>query len=185
MFTKECITNICPIYDYQIEYLKQSLLQENLKPSSRAFISKNNSMYSAHSLPGVSYVSAYIGSQQHPMLKNFVPRRHHIMSQQDAPNLEIFFNTTYFDRIAHFLMVPITGSVTYQYTEGPKIIGTLTPGSAYILNNRSPRHIVDISSDYLCYISLWLDFDLMFFLKEYDGNSKIERKADEYFPKSE
>lgn len=181
MFFKDCVAEVAPIYSYQVDYLQQGLSE--LTPFTRAFISKANSCYQKHSAAAVSYVSQYVASQQHPMLRNYVPRRHHIIEQAGLPNLEPFFNTTYFDRACHLLMVPMRGFVSYKWIE-PKDAGVeaeLKVGAAYLLNNRAPRQVVNVSTDYQCYVSLWIDFDLMYYLKEFDGNSKIDRKADEYF----
>lgn len=183
MFFKDCVADIAPVYDYQLDYLQQGLSE--LESTQRAFISKSNSIYKKHSGAAVAYVSNYIASQQHALLRNFVPRRHHIVELIGLPNLEPFFNTTYFDRCCHLMMIPMRGSVSYSWTEGPKdgekVSTTLIAGRAYLLNNRAPRQVVEITSGFQCYISLWIDFDLMYYLKEFDGNSKIDRKADEYF----
>lgn len=182
MFFKDCITEVAPIYSYQHDYLKQGLAE--LAPFKRAFISKSNSVYNTHSTAACNYVSQYIASQQHIALKNFIPRRHHILELVDSPNFEPFFNTTYFDRVCQLVMVPMRGSISYKWTN-PKekldVRAALEVGKAYLLNNRAPRQVIDVSADYQCYISMWIDFDLMYYLKEHDGNSVIDRKADEYF----
>lgn len=179
MFFSSCVEEVAPIYQYQLDYLSQGLSE--LKPTSRAFASKTNSVYSKHSSAATSYVSAYIASQQHPMLLNYVPRRHHVIEQASEPDRTVFYNMTYFDRVSHLVIVPLTGSVSYQWSEGPKRVAHLEPGKAYIVNNRAPRAVTAMELPYRCYVALWLDFDLMFYLKEYDGNGQIERKKDEYY----
>lgn len=178
MFIKEGIIDLLPVYPYQIDYLNQELSELVLSP--RAFISKSNSHYDQISINGCRYVANYLGSQHHPLLHNFVPRKYHVAEQTEPFDPTVFFNMTYFDRVCQLIMVPTCGSVTYAYT-GIESPFKLDVGRAYAVNNRAPRSIVSITSNFRCFISLWIDFDLAYYLKDYDGNSKCERKKDEYF----
>jgi hypothetical protein len=178
MFIKDGIIDLMPVYPYQIDYLNQDL--SVLATNPRAFICKNNGHYENISINGCRYVSNYISSQQHPLLKDFVPRKYHVVEQAEEPDTSVFFNLTYFDRVCHLIMVPTAGSLTYAYT-GIETPFTLEVGRAYAVNNRAPRAVTSITPNFRCFISLWIDFDLAYYLKEYDGNSKCERKKDEYF----
>lgn len=178
MFIKEGVIDLLPVHPYQVDYLHQEL--EELKPNLRAFISKTNSHYTKFSAAGSRYVANYIGSQHHPVLHSFIPKRFHVVEQQEA-DPDPFFNTTYFDRVCQAVFVPMHGSVTYAYPGIDNRVFELQVGRAYAVNNRAPRKVVDMSPGFRCFVSMWIDFDLAYFLKEYDGTSKMDRKKDEYF----
>jgi hypothetical protein len=177
MFIKEGVAELMPVHPYQLDYLHQELSE--LAPNPRAFISKTNAHYGRISQAGCRYVANYLGSQHHPALHSFVPRRYHVVEQAEQDR-EVFFNTTYFDRVCQAVFVPMNGSVTYAY---PGLDGSfkLEVGRAYAVNNRAPRAIVDMTPGFRCFVSMWIDFDLAYYLKEYDGNGKMDRKKDEFF----
>lgn len=178
MFIKEGVIDLLPVYPYQLDYLHQELAEP--KPNTRAFISKTNVHYGKVSDNACRYVSNYLASQHHPMLHSFMPRRFHIV-EQAQPDPDLFFNMTYFDRVCHAIFVPMHGSVSYAYAGLENQVFSLEVGRAYAVNNRAARAMVDMTPGFRCFVSQWIDFDLAFYLKDYDGNSKMERKKDEYF----
>lgn len=178
MFIEEGIVDLLPVYPYQIDYLQQDLA--DLAPNPRAFISKANSHYGKISQNGCRYVANYLASQHHPALHSFIPRRYHVVEQQGIDR-DVFFNTTYFDRVCQAVFVPISGSVSYAYPGIDDKVFRLEVGRAYAVNNRAPRAMIDMTPGFRCFVSMWIDFDLAYYLKEYDGTSKMDRKKDEYF----
>ena len=178
MFIKDGIVDLMPVYPYQLDYLHQEL--GNLAPNTRAFVSRTNQHYGTFSQAGCRYVTHYIGSQQHPALHSFVPRRYHVVEQAEVDR-DAFFNTTYFDRVCQAVFVPMHGTASYAYPGLDGRVFTLEPGRAYAVNNRAPRSLVDMTPGFRCFVSLWIDFDLAYYLKEYDGNGVMERKKDEFF----
>lgn len=179
MFIKEGVVELLPLFPYQLDYLRQDL--GDLQSNPRAFLSKNNAHYKKFSEAACRYVCNYISSQHRPILKDFIPRKFHMVAQVDDPDTTYFFNTTYFDRVCQVIFVPIEGEIVYNYgsLEGDF---KLEVGKAYAVNTRAPRMVKSMSPDFKCFVSMWIDFDLSFYLKEYDGSGVCERKKDEFFP---
>lgn len=178
MFIEEAVIEVCEVFPYQAEYMEEGLSEP--VESKRAFACKNNLLYSKIDLGTAAYISNYIASQHVKELQNFVPRKHNGVALPAEPDMSYFLNTTYFDRICHLVVVPLRGSVTYEYG-ATNVQFELTAGKAYMVNNRAPRKIVKFDSQFKALATLWIDFDLAYYLKEHDGNSVFDRRADEYF----
>jgi hypothetical protein len=178
MFIKEGILDLLPVYPNQIDYLHRELGEP--KPNQRAFVSKTNAHYAKTSQGACRYAASYLASQHHPALHSLVPRRYYIVEQVEIDAVP-FFNTTYFDRVCQAVFVPMQGSITYGYAGIDDKVFKLEVGRAYAVNTRAPRSIVEMTPGFRCFVSIWIDFDLAYYLKEHDGVSKMERRKDEYF----
>jgi hypothetical protein len=149
----------------------------------RAIIGKDNKIQVVNKMPvpllkTINDVSAYIYSQQYPLLKNMVI--YEIMICQPPETLvgDSSQHSRYLNRIGELFLVPLTGHVRIA-TNDFNTTSTLTPGHIYRINNRIGNRYFS-SDDFVCAAFTFLDFDLKNYLMPHDLNSPFVRRKDEY-----
>lgn len=152
-------------------------------PDPRAVLGRSNSVQGyAKMVPELqrvlTQVSAYIISQQLPLLKNMVVYESLLASIPDGKS-ELKMPTRYLCRVGELVVVPLTGTLTMSSLEFPDITSTMTPGKFYRINNRMDSNF-EGSEDFVACCYNFLDFDLKRYLMPHDINSPFVRRQDEH-----
>jgi hypothetical protein len=129
----------------------------------------------------VTALSAYIISQQFPLLKNMVIHES-LLVKMPATVGEILMPTRYLNRVGELFIVPIQGSGTIASAEFDSKVN-LTVGQVTRINNRVNSRVV-VSDDFVCAAFSFLDFDLKRYLMPHDLMSPFIRRKDEHIDPS-
>jgi hypothetical protein len=152
-------------------------------PDPRAVLGRANSVQGYAKMAAelqrtVTQVSAYVVSQQLPVLKNMVVYESLLASIPNGPS-ELKMPTRYLCRVGELVIVPLRGTLTMRSSEFPGITNTMTPGKFYRINNRMDS-CFEGSEDFLASCYNFLDFDLKRYLMLHDINSPFIRRQDEH-----
>lgn len=157
-------------------------------PDPRAVLGRANSVQGYAKMSPelqrtVTQVSAYIISQQVPLLKNMVVYESLLASIPDGQS-ELKMPTRYLCRAGELVVVPLRGTLTMRSLEFPGVVTTMTPGYFYRINNRVDSYF-EGSKDFIACCYNFLDFDLKRYLMLHDINSPFIRRQDEHVDPAE
>lgn len=183
MFFKNISEELGIVPEYMITDILVNDQNIALTADARAILGKANSVQgfgkmSAELQRTLTQISAYIISQQLPLLKNMVVYES-LLAGMPTGHSELTMPTRYLCRVGELIIVPLRGTLTMQSTEFPGVINTMTVGNFYRINNRIDSYF-ESSKDFVACCYNFLDFDLKRYLMPHDINSPFIRRQDEH-----
>ena len=188
MFFKNISEELGTVPEYMITDILVNGQHIAPTPDPRAVLGRANSVQGYAKMHPelqrtVTQVSAYILSQQIPLLKNMVVYESLLASIPAGPS-ELKMPTRYLCRVGELVIAPLRGTLTMRSLEFPGVVNTMTPGHLYRINNRIDSYF-EGSEDFIACCFNFLDFDLKRYLMLHDINSPFIRRQDEHVDPAE
>lgn len=186
MYFKNLTERIDSIPNYFISNILEHREKFKFNEDLRAIIGKGNKIQKfpdidMQVLRRVNGISAFIMSQQYPILKNMVVIESMMASPADTEYADVVMPTRYLNRIGELFLIPISGKATIVSHEFSAC--ELESGGVYRINNRINSRFI-CSKDFISVAFNFIDFDLKNYLMPHDLNSPFIRRSDEYIDPS-